>query len=135
MRAGAGNRAAVGCEREQARALREGPRTVSPSEKMGKRRRVHSAIDDDDAIHIDVQHSRQMKLGASKRYIIRTPRSPKKKPAVTAPSTAPSISSWAPNEEMEHWDVDAIEDLLEHDIDTVKMHKKRSAASVSFGNT
>ncbi|KAG9225760.1 hypothetical protein CCMSSC00406_0007770 [Pleurotus cornucopiae] len=96
---------------------------------MGKRRRVHSAIDDDDVIHIDVQHSRQMKLGASKRYIIRTPRSPKKKPAVTAPSTAPSISSWAPNEEMEHWDVDAIEDLLEHDIDTVKMHKKRSAAS------
>ncbi|KAF9487717.1 hypothetical protein BDN71DRAFT_1513701 [Pleurotus eryngii] len=93
---------------------------------MGKRRRVHNAIDDDDTFCIDEQHSRQLKVGASRRYFICTPRSPKKKTVVPAlVPLEPQSTSWTPNEDVEAWDADAIEELVNDAIDPALV-KKRS---------
>ncbi|KAG5222645.1 CxC2 domain-containing protein [Salix suchowensis] len=101
----------------------------SVSVSMGKRRRVHNAIDDDDTFCIDEQHSRQLKVSASRRYFICTPRSPKKKTVVPAlVPLEPQSTSWTPNEDVEAWDADAIEELVNDTIDPALV-KKRSNTS------
>ncbi|KAJ8695381.1 hypothetical protein PTI98_007984 [Pleurotus ostreatus] len=68
------------------------------------------------------------------RSYVRTPRSPqKKKVKIVAPLNNPSCDRWCPNEDVESWAWEDIEELVAEDLDEAEIFvgKKRSQASAN----